>query len=137
MTDEELSTGWSQDASKPPDVVHYGSWSDNMEIYDWEGARKERDEQLERQEKARNDRLEVSKRMEQSWELIRICKSTIKEKGSGWKDSSEARNLQRKLELEKADRLERADAQRNINIRKITEDKILKKNEAPSKHEEG
>ena len=40
--------------------------------------------------------------MEQSWDLIRICKSTIKEKGSSWKDSSEARYLKRKLELEKA-----------------------------------
>ena len=47
MTDEELRTGWSQDAAKPAEGVHYGSWSNSIEIYNFAGARKEWDEQLE------------------------------------------------------------------------------------------
>ena len=70
-------------------------------------------------------RLEIASRMEQSWDLIRICKKTIKEKGKGWKESSESRNAQKKLEIEKTERLERAAAQKADTIKEITEKKIL------------
>ena len=76
-------------------------------------ARKDRDEKVAEQEQLRVKRLEIASRMEQSWDLIRICKKTIKEKGKGWKESSESRNAQQKLEIIKSERLERAAAKKS------------------------
>ena len=96
-----------------------------MEVYDWEQARRDRDEKMAEQEELRNKRLEIASRMEKSWELIRICKKTIKEKGKGWTENSESRNAQQKLEIIKSERLERAAAQKAKTIQAITVRKIL------------
>ena len=109
----------------PPDV-HFGPWDYNNEVVDWERIKAERDQKIKEQEAAREKRIELANRLEKSWDMIRICKAIIKEHGPGWQESKEKREQQRKLEVEKAVRLKRAEMGRNEVIQRVTEEKILK-----------
>ena len=84
------------------------------------------EQRIKEQEAAREKRQELAARLEKSWELIRVCKKTIKEQGPGWQESKEKREQQRKLEIEKADRMKRAEKGKEETLRKVTEHKILK-----------
>ena len=105
----------------PPDV-HFGPWDYNKEVVDWERIKAERDQKIKEQEAAREKRIELANRLEKSWDMIRICKAIIKEHGPGWQESKEKREQQRKLEVEKADRLKRAEMGRNEVIQRVTEE---------------
>ena len=106
--------------------VQFGPWDYTQEVVDWEKIMAERDQKVKEQEAEKNKRVELANRLEKSWELIRISKKVIKEQGQGWQESKEKREQQRKLEVERADRLKRAEKGREEVIRKTMEDKILK-----------
>ena len=60
-------------------------------FYDWEAIMREREEKLEKEEIERKTRLELSSKLRGTWDLMRICKDFLKERGNEWTDGSENR----------------------------------------------
>ena len=71
---------------------------------------KEKQEILDKEEEERTNRIELSKKLKQGWELLRICKELMETEGYKWKISKERQELERNRLEEKEDRLKRAHA---------------------------
>ena len=73
---------------------------------------KEIQEEMEREELERKKRIEQSKRLQQGWELLRVCKDLMEMNGYKWKISKERREMERSKLEERHDRIKRAQKQK-------------------------
>ena len=78
---------------------------EKWEIYDWEGKMKEYKRELEVQERRRSEKIERAKKLEKSWELMRLCKEFIQKNSTVWKDEEELRRKKKDEEERKMERL--------------------------------
>ena len=113
-----------------PDLkkVHYGEWEE-VEIIniDWEKRIQDQEEKAREQEIVRKERLELAERLEKGWELIRLSVSFIKENSPAWEKTKERKIEERKLEIEKSERLEIAELKKRKAQEKDIKDKIMEK----------
>ena len=67
--------------------------------------------------------MEKQRKMEKSWELLKLCREVMKEEGHSWKVSKERREEERTREMEKHERLRRAAGQREKTLEKAEDKK--------------
>ena len=94
---------------------------------EWTERIKRRQERMDMEEKERTAKIEKAKRMEKSWELLRLCKEMMKRDGYNWKISKERREQERAKNLERKERLERAAANKEKTLEKIERKNIQSK----------
>ena len=71
------------------------------------------------EEIGRKERAEEERSLANSYELLNLCKETLKEEGETWQVSRERRELEREKDLERRDRLDRAKVRKNETLEKI------------------
>ena len=78
-------------------------WEKAWTQEEWLERIKEKQKELEKEEMDRLKRIEQSKRLQQGWELMRLCKEMMEVDGYKWKISKERRDMERnKLEEKQA-----------------------------------
>ena len=97
-----------------------------FEYINWEEKIKQHREELEREERARKTRIDKSEKMEESWELLRICMGYIRENSERWKKEEKERQEKAQKEEEKRARLilaarKRENLKENLLQKKITD----------------
>ena len=65
-----------------------------IEIIDWEKIFGEQRKIIEREERERDERIEKAKTLEKGWELLRVCKTYLRE-NRDWKIIKESKHLER------------------------------------------
>ena len=58
-------------------------------FYNWEEILKERQEILRKEEMERNTRIDKSKQLRGTWEIMRVCKDFLEEWEGDWSEGSE------------------------------------------------
>ena len=74
-------------------------------FYDWDSIMKEREEQLKLEEYERNERLRKSSKLNETWELMRVCKKFLEK----WKNERVEGSLKaekKQTEIEKGGKTE-------------------------------
>ena len=94
---------------------------------EWTRRLMRRQKRLEKEEEERQKRISKAKRMEQSWELLRLCHEMMEEEGYHWKKSKERREQEKKNEDERQARLELAAEKRAKTLEKLETHKIQQK----------
>ena len=109
---------------------------------EYEGGRKKTEEELEEEwrEKLRNreiqnqeddhrreKQIEKAKKLQKGWELMRLCKEMIEENGEKWKKLKERRDWERREEMVRKERLEKAAAKKKEMMDNLEKMKIQKK----------
>ena len=78
----------------------------------------------------RKKRIEKATRLEKSYELLRLCRETLKAEGETWQISKARRELEREKtekDLERKSRIERAKSQKENTLKKIENKNIQTK----------
>ena len=83
-------------------------WEKAWTQEEWNKRIKEQQDQLDKEEEERNKRITLSKRLQQGWELLRVCKEIMETEGYKWKISKERQEMERNRREEKEERLRRA-----------------------------
>ena len=94
-------------------------WEEPWTQEAWDARLKEREEEIRREEDVRQERIKKSKRLEQSWELLRLCREIMAEEGHNWKISKERREKEREQKRTRDERLERANKQKEETLKKL------------------
>ena len=94
---------------------------------EWRERIREREAQIEEEEKSREKLIEKAKKLQKGWELMRLCRETIEENGEKWKKSKESRDLEKTEQLEKSERLGRAEKRREETLELIGKRQIQQK----------
>ena len=94
--------------------------------YDWERKFEEYRKEMEEKESERTERLKKKESLENSWKLLRLCRSYIEENSNTWRNEEEERERKRKQDEMRNERLLRAgkkqeDLRKNMLQKKITE----------------
>ena len=76
-----------------------------LELYNWEAERKKCEEKLENERKEKERLLKKARNQQMSWEMLRWCKSFIKENTKSWQEM-ESDKESRKKDIEKKERLQ-------------------------------
>ena len=90
-----------------------------IEEIDWNKKLEEKEKRLEEEEKRRKERIELEKRLDKSYELLKLCRETLTKEGETWKASKERRDLERIKEEEKKERLMRANKKKEKTLTTI------------------
>ena len=93
----------------------------------WEERIREKEERMEQEEKNRNERIEKARRLNQSYQLLRLCRETLKENGESWEISKERRSEEREKERQKKERMMKAQNQKIQTLNRIEKNQIQKK----------
>ena len=87
-------------------------WEKAWTQEEWDAKIKKREEEIELEEKTRQERMSKQRRLERSWDLLKLCREMMREEGYNWKISRERREEERRKQEEKAERLQRAAKQK-------------------------
>ena len=68
---------------------------------DWDEIRKKRQEDMDREEQERMARIRKARRLEESWNLLKLCRDYIKENSQVWRDRDDERELERAAMMRK------------------------------------
>ena len=94
---------------------------------EWDQKLKTWEENIREEERIRSERIAKQKKLERSWDLLRLCKEVMREEGYNWKVAAERREEERQKLREKEERLQRADEQKRKTLEKVENDKKQKK----------
>ena len=109
------------------EVVEKTRWEEPWTQETWDERIREREEEMRREEEERQERIKKSKHLEQSWELLRLCKEIMSEEGHNWKISKERREKEGEQKREREERLRRANNQRAETMQRLeTKEKQIK-----------
>ena len=78
----------------------------------------------EEDETTKEERKRKAEKLRRGWELFRICKEMIEEEGGKWKKSQERRDLERKKEEKRQERIARANRKKEEWNRERVQKKI-------------
>ena len=91
---------------------------------DWEKKLGEHRKTLELEEEERRKRIQTRQKLENSWELAKLCRSFIRENSKNWKGDLEENRKKREKETEREERKMRAEKKRGETLKKLTQKKI-------------
>ena len=97
---------------------------DRFEIYDWEKKLADYRRGIEKEELEKNLRVEKARKMEKSWELLRMCRDFMRENAREWSEKRDLEEKRKSEEERKADRLEKCSREKEKLQKKIVEEKI-------------
>ena len=120
-----------QRTTKEEHKVHETSESQWEEPIDWEKYLMDREVSIKEEERCLKERKEKAKKLERSFELLRLCTEVLKEKGKKWAVTKERRELEMIKETEKHERITKAKSKqkeiRDQVKKQTTQTKITKK----------
>ena len=97
---------------------------DKFEIYDWDKKMAEYRREIEKEEMEKNLRVEKARKMEKSWELLRMCRDFMRENAREWSEQRDLEEKRKGEEERKTDRLEKCNREKEKLQKKIIEEKI-------------
>ena len=100
---------------------------ESQEQIDWDKKLEEKEKRIEKDAMERKERLEKAERLNKSYELLRLCRETLKLEGETWEISKERRELEKIKEYEKRERLLRAKDKKEKMLEKIKTKEIQTK----------
>ena len=68
----------------------------------------ERELRMMREEVERAAKKQKVERLERSWDLLNLCREVMNKEGLTWKASKERRDLEKKMNMERAEKIEKA-----------------------------
>ena len=75
-------------------------WEKAWTQEEWDAKIKKREEEIELEEKTRQERMSKQRRLERSWDLLKLCREMMREEGYNWKISRERREEERRKQEE-------------------------------------
>ena len=90
---------------------------------EWEEKLQEREKLMAEEDELREKRIHKAKRMQQSYELMRLCRKTLEMEGITWAKSKERREMERSKIL----RLSEGKAKKKIQVEKKEKETIQRK----------
>ena len=94
-------------------------WEKAWTQEEWDAKIKQREDEIMWEEKSRQERITKQKRLERSWDLLKLCKEMMREEGYNWKVSKEKGDEERRKQEEREERLRRAEHQKGELLEKL------------------
>ena len=90
---------------------------------EWEALVAEIEERMRREEEEREQRQRKAMRLQQSYDLLRLCKHAMEKEGLNWEKSKERREYERG----KAERMHIVEMRKNVIKDKVEKDRLQEK----------
>ena len=83
-----------------------------------------KENELKEERKERMERGEHERKVDKSFELLTLCKEMLQQEGETWHKSKERRELERVKEMEKRDRIMKAEGKKAETLTKLNKKKL-------------